>query len=216
MKPNNLAVRRDRRILRSKVYLILKDSSHEERYLDELKRTLSPKELENVIDDATYFIPFPDKLENILEHSKTISQLIDNVKTPKKNSVKSINLRSRKKMPSVLLPRQRIKSFFKSKKLEISTKKNEFNDSSQFLFRRLFKKIDQGRSLIKNSSFNKINETRNHDDKNNIYKDFHDAFYKINSNYHYNLKKKYEEKLLLKNRTRKKIISINSIAEYSK
>ncbi|OMJ66310.1 hypothetical protein SteCoe_36884 [Stentor coeruleus] len=72
MRSNALAMRRDRRILRSKVYLLLKESSKNQKYFNILEQNLNEKELEDVFEDAFYFVPFPDKLQPIKQHSLTM------------------------------------------------------------------------------------------------------------------------------------------------
>ena len=186
MKPNSLALRRDRRILRSKVYILLKDSPQDAKLLDILEEKLNPKELEDVIEDALYFVPFPDKLEKLLNHSRSIEELVDNTDLQARVKIKQ-RQKVRRRFPSILLPKKRdltLKPHFNKISPKINYEKSKIEERSTTI-NKWIKKIDSGNPLI--SKCLKIN--RSSDSKLELYKNFYDKFITVNEDYHLNLKK---------------------------
>ncbi|CAG9319044.1 unnamed protein product [Blepharisma stoltei] len=70
-------ITRNRRLLRSKVHVLLKHPEKRTDYYNILKENLKPSELEDVLEDLMYFIQSDEVKKHILKHSKTVEQLID-------------------------------------------------------------------------------------------------------------------------------------------
>jgi hypothetical protein len=190
-------------MLRSKVYLLLKDIKVEKCF-EMLERCLTKEQFEEVIEDAHYFVPFPDKLKNILENSQTIEQLVDQV--PVRPAIKELILEPRRSnirrfRPSILLPMIRNPSLLTLKTMvkPLNTIKELQKTMQKEEKIQIVKRIDMNKSLIipkearpKNKKFNL-----------EAYKKFHDEFYKSEIVFRQKLKEKYEEDKLLQNKTMK-------------
>lgn len=188
MKSSALAMRRDRRILRSKVYLLLKESSKDDKYFNILEQNLNKKELEDVFEDAFYFVPFPDKLQQIMQHSLTMEQLVDNIPVKIKYNEPQKPIKKQRR-PSLLLPIQRNPSFTSTYtiKPKITLQSPESISKAIIEMKRILNRIDISKPLL-NKKENKIRSKS--ENKIRIYKAFHDQFYKIDTEYHLELKRK--------------------------
>ena len=203
MKTNGLALRRDRRILRSKVFLLLKETQNHDNCLEILKENLNPHELEEVIEDTIYYVPFPEKRRTIINNCKTVEQLVDNYQVNKEQE--TVKVKRLKRIPTILLPNQRKKSvlYVKEKKASQTSFFNEklkMNTSSMF---QILKRIDLSNSLL-NEKTQKVDS----EGKNDHYKDFYKVYYQFNTQFHLNLKKKYSDENLNKNKILGKPLSL--------
>lgn len=92
---------RSRRTLRSKVHVLLKHQTRTD-YFNILKENLTKNELEEVIDDLIYFVQSDAVKEEVLKHSKTVVQLLDEINlektwvTPQKQIPVKLSVSSRK------------------------------------------------------------------------------------------------------------------------
>lgn len=205
MKTNILALRRDRRILRSKVYLLLKDSVDEENPLEKLQARLNEKELEDVIEDTIYFIPFSDKRRTIIQNLKTVEQLVDNVNPSIQVRKSDVFQRSFKKRPTILLPKERHESFlsqFSKINFRLNNSKSQMPIKQIGNLNQMINRLNCQSGFLKEVPVKKANTNIS-----NAYKKFFTEFCEISSNFHETMKIKYKAKVKAKDK-RKSIYKI--------
>ena len=93
---------------------MLKETQNHDNCLENLKENLNPHELEEVIEDAIYYVPFPEKRRTIINNCKTVEQLVDNYQVNKEQE--TFKVKRLKRIPTILLPNQRKKSVLYVKK----------------------------------------------------------------------------------------------------
>lgn len=198
---STLVLRRNRRILRSKVYLLLK-SNRIDKDFEILKSNLNQAELEEVIEDACYYIPFPEKLKMIKEKTQTIEEIVDNSSKPKVSPPpKPEKKRKNFRKPTELMPFQRNPTLLSQKTIEKFPviKKRETVNNKEHLAKSLIRKIDLSKTLLDEPA-EKTNKKPN--EKIKTFLKYEKVFRDIENNYHQTLKKNYFLETLKKNRTR--------------
>ena len=195
-----LAIRRNRRILRSKVYLLLANNKSEKDF-DLLKSSLKKSELEEVMEDACYYVPFPEKLSSIKEQAETIEELLDNSTKCKVTHLKITKKKKIFRKPTELMPYQRtttLKSQKTIERLPYMRKRETINLKDQ-IAKAMIRKIDLSRSLLDVQGIKP--EERANKSLEVFYK-FDKIFTQLEDRYHSDLKQKYFNENIMKKKFR--------------
>jgi hypothetical protein len=193
-----LALRRNRRILRSKVYLLLTHNRSDQDF-DLLKASLNKEELEEVIEDACYYIPFPDKLNSIKEQVQTIEEIVDNSSKPRQPHLKIIKKKLVFRKPNEMMPFRRnytLKSQKTLEKLPFVRKRETLNLKEQ-IAKGLIRKIDLNRTLLDTHGGRAEGKGQKSQD---VFLKYDKVFSRIEDQYHQSLKQRYFLEVLRKKR----------------
>ena len=197
---STLILRRNRRILRSKVYLVLKNNQKEKDF-DVLKASLNNTELKEVIEDPCYYVPCPETLKSIKENTQTIEEILDNNTKAKIPPPKPEKKRKMFRKATEMKPFQRNPSLLSQKTLDkfpVIKKRETVNIRDQ-IAKSLIRKIDLTKSLL-DMPIEK--SSKKPTEKMNTYLKFDQVFRDLENNYHKKIQKKYKDEALRKNKTR--------------
>ena len=175
-------------MLRSKIYVLLKDSSNADELYGILKSNLSVKELDEVIEDSVYFIPFTEKRQSILMNSRTIEEIVDNRKTTLIPKLLNPSGKKYKKNPILLLPKQKKRSFqsqFSRKSFNLPNTQELIAKKEVNVINKMITRIDSRDFLMKTIPKRKLKNEH----AGEVYKTFYDQYYKIDEIIRATLKK---------------------------
>ena len=176
-------------------------NNNNEKDFDILKSNLSNYELEEVIEDPCYYVPFPETLKSIKEHTQSIEEILDKSIKAKILPPKAEKKRKIFRRPTEMMPFQRNPTLLSQKTLDkfpVMKKRETVNYKDQ-LAKSLIRKIDLTKSLldipIEKNSKKPIEKMK-------TFFKFDQAFREIENNYRKQIQKKYKDEVLVKNKTR--------------